>query len=243
MRPEEYEKLAATEDAHWWFVGLRNNLIGAFRLCGGKPSGRFLDAGCGTGALVRKLVQAFPSSECVGVDLDETACRFASRKSTCSICVASVNETPFNDSAFDAIFSADVLCHAGVDVEASIGGFYKTLKSGGTLVMNLPAYPWLMSEHDRAVSNSRRFTRTEVRSLLSGAGFLAVRATYWNTILFPIMVLHRKLMAKGASSDVEEAPGAMNAVFKAVMGLENWLLQRGMMLPFGGSLLVTGLKP
>ena len=51
-----------------------------------------------------------------------------------------------------------------------------------------------MSAHDRAVANVRRYTRRRVVRLLEGAGFRLLFASYWNTFLFPLMVLTRKLL-------------------------------------------------
>jgi SAM-dependent methyltransferase len=243
LRAEEYEKLDAVEDGHWWFYALRNNLVTVFKRQQAKAIGRILDAGCGTGATVLRLAQEYPNAVCIGLDLDQTACVIARRKSGSPVCAGSVNAIPFCDACFDTIFSSDVLCHAGVEAEASLEGFRKALKPGGLLLLNLPSYPWLMSEHDRAVSNARRFTRGEVKALLRRSGFADARITYWNMLLFPLMVFHRKFAKKGASSDVEKVAEPLNAVLKAIMVFENRLLQWGILLPFGGSLLAIARRP
>ena len=51
MNPEEYEKMYAVEEGHWWFVGKRR-LVEA--LLEAAPLPRFaeiLDVGCGTGGM------------------------------------------------------------------------------------------------------------------------------------------------------------------------------------------------
>ncbi len=243
MQPAEYEKLDAVEGSHWWFFGLRANLASALRRVVPQADGCLLDAGCGTGATMRHFRVAFPRLHCVGMDADEDACKVALDKSGCPVCAASVNQAPFRESSFDAIVSADVLCHSGVDVAAALADLHLTLKPGGVLILNLPAYQWMMSFHDRAVSTVRRFSRAQLQTLMRRAGFCDIRITYWNTLLFPIMVVHRKLGDQKASSDVRRVAAPIDAIFRAIMWIENRLLRWGIMLPFGGSVLVTAKRP
>jgi SAM-dependent methyltransferase len=243
MQPDEYAKLDAIEGNHWWFYGLRANLATALRRGAPRAQGRLLDAGCGTGANMDHFRGAFPGFQCMGLDADEGACGVALRKSGWPTCTGSVNQLPFRDASFDAIVSADVLCHSGVDVDAALADFHRALKPGGVLVLSLPAYQWMMSFHDRAVSTVQRFNRTQLQAWMRRAGYREIRITYWNTLLFPVMVLHRKLGDQNASSDVRPVAAPIDAIFRAIMWIENRLLKWGMVLPFGGSVLVTATRP
>jgi hypothetical protein len=110
--------------------------------------------------------------------------------------------------------------------------------------MNLPAYQWMLSRHDRAVANVRRYTRQRLAVLLGRAGFRLVFASYWNFVLFPIMVLTRKVLPTGAAagSDVRLYPAPVEALCRAATGFERALLRRGLRLPLGGSLLAVAAK-
>jgi SAM-dependent methyltransferase len=241
----EYERLAATEEQMWWFRGLHANLLAALAAAGAAPPRTILDAGCGTGGLLRRLSDALPDVTLIGLDIDAGAAAIARAKSGRAVCVASIDRLPLADASLDAIFSADVLCHRGVDERAALAGFRRALKRGGVLVLNLPAYPWLYSEHDAAVDNAKRYARAEVGSLLAGAGFAAIRTCYWNTFLFPLLVLRRKLWRRGwaaSRSDVALLPAPVERAFAAVMALENRLLRARMALPFGGSILAMAVK-
>jgi SAM-dependent methyltransferase len=239
VQSAEYEKLAAVEDRMWWFEGAHGNMLAA--LGGRAPEGVILDAGCGTGGFLAKLTRAFPGRAIAGVDVDESACRAARRKSGALLCRGSVERLPFADGALAAIFSADVLCHAAVDEARTLREFHRCLAGGGLLVLNLPAYPWLLSQHDRAVDNVRRYTRGGILSLLRAAGFAGARTLYWNTVLFPLMVVRRKLLG-GDQSDVRLLPAPIEAAFRAVMRFEAALIGAGVRLPFGGSLLTVAVK-
>jgi ubiquinone/menaquinone biosynthesis C-methylase UbiE len=241
----EYERLAAAEDAMWWFRGLHANLIAAWRDAGG--GGRvLLDAGCGTGGFLARLASSAPDAVRLGLELDVGACGVARAKGRAAIAAGSVNQLPFADASFDAIFSADVLSHRGVEARAALAHFHRCLKLRGVLVLNLPAYRWLHSAHDRAVDNARRFGRDEVLQLLAEAGFADISARYWNSILFPLMVARRKLgPAPGApgTSEVALLPAPLERVFGAVVALEGGLASAGVRFPFGGSILAVAVRP
>src|SRR5579872_6137189 len=157
----------------WWFKAIHANLAMLYRRA--RPpavsGGKLLDAGCGTGGFLADLTRRFPESETIGLDADEMACRWAAEKSGRPICAGSINALPFGDASFAAIVSVDVLCHRDVDETRALSQFHRCLAAGGLLILNLPAYRWLMSRHDTAVYNARRYTRGDVMRLLRGAGF------------------------------------------------------------------------
>ena len=227
----------------WWFAALHANLaLLCRRFAHGDPKKPLLDAGCGTGGLLARLSAALPDRMAVGLDADRFACARARAKSGCPVCAGSVNALPFADRTFGAIVSADVLCHDGVDEGTALAQFYRVLGEQGVLILNLPAYSWLLSAHDRAVANVRRYTRRRLVRLLESAGFRVLLATYWNTILFPVMVLTRKVFPANAGSDVRLHPPAVEALCRALTGIEHVWIGNGGRLPFGGSLLAVAAK-
>jgi len=229
----------------WWFAAIHANLLMLLRRTLPKPAGGrpLLDAGCGTGGLLARLRERFPAARAVGLDADETACLWAAEKSALPVCAGSVNALPFADAAFAAIVSVDVLCHRGVDEAQALAQFHRCLAAGGILILNLPAYRWLMSRHDMAVYNARRYTRKEVLGLLRAAGFRPLFASYWNMLLFPLMVATRKLRPGGESrSDVALQPAIVDAACRAATAVERGLLRAGIRLPFGGSVLAVAAK-
>jgi SAM-dependent methyltransferase len=243
LERHEYERLAAVEEQGWWFRGLRANLIAAWqRAASTSPLPALLDAGCGTGGLLARLAAARPEAHRFGIDLDPLAAATAQRKSGALIAIASTMALPFASDAFDAIFSIDVLGHKGVEAGPTLRSIHHCLKPGGVVILNLPAYRWLLSGHDRAVDNVRRFGRAEVEVLLASLGFAQIHTRYWNSLLFPLMVLQRLTHRHGAS-DVALFPGPVETLFHRVVRFEAWLNTRGWNLPFGGSILATAVKP
>jgi SAM-dependent methyltransferase len=208
----------------------------------GSRTAPLLDAGCGTGGFLARLARERTEMPTVGVDADETACLWAAEKSARPVCAGSINAMPFVDEAFAAIVSVDVLCHAGVDETVALGEFRRCLVESGILILNLPAYRWLMSQHDVAVYNVRRYTRREVVALLRGTGFRPIFTGYWNMILFPLMVATRTLLPAGAGSDVKLQPGWVEALCRAATNAERGLMRAGLRFPFGGSVLAVACK-
>ena len=243
MERREYERLAAVEERGWWFRGLHANLIRAWQERSSPArDGVLLDAGCGTGGLLTRLAEAAPWARRYGLEFDPGAAETARDKSGAGLMVASVLAPPLAPQSCDAIFSADVLCHRGVEPAEALAALAPCLKPRGILLLNLPAYRWLFSGHDLAVDNVRRFGAGEVRALLRAAGFIDIRIGYWNSLLFPLMVAQR-LIHRGAKSEVELLPPTAERLFGSMLRCELALAARGLRLPFGGSILATAVKP
>ncbi|MBL7944901.1 MAG: class I SAM-dependent methyltransferase [Flavobacteriales bacterium] len=241
MVPEEYERMAALEESMWWYHGLHSHVVNAIK-AHGRAVNDVLDAGCGTGGNLKAIARSFPDARLHGLDIAEQACSFTRSKTGAQVVVGSVDALPFAEGAFDVVVSADVLGYR-IDVDAAMAHFHRVLRPGGLAVINLAAYQWMLSYHDRAVGQVRRFTRREVVHLLRQQGFQPIFASYWNTVLFPLMVIRRKLLPAPEASDVTPFDPFANRFFKGCMSLEARLLKAGVPLPFGGSAFVVVRKP
>ena len=245
MDRSEYDKLDRVEDRMWWFAALHRNLLMlARRLPLDAVDLPILDAGCGTGGFLAQLTSGYRERTLVGLDFDLQASARAAMKSARPVCAGSVNDLPFADGVLAAIFSADVLCHEGVDECRALRQFHRCLAEDGWLILNLPAYRWMLSRHDVAVRNVRRYTATGLRGLLRSAGFHPVYLSYWNAMLFPIMAITRKLFPgdRGTTSDVELYPRPLDLLCRAATGIESTLLRAGVKFPYGGSVLAVAAK-
>jgi ubiquinone/menaquinone biosynthesis C-methylase UbiE len=88
----------------WWFAALHSNLLLLCRrMAASQAAQPLLDAGCGTGGLLARIVAACPDRTAIGVDADPYAAARAAAKSGCPVCAGSVNALPFADAAFGAI--------------------------------------------------------------------------------------------------------------------------------------------
>lgn len=242
MNPHEYATMFAVEDGHWWYLGLRAMISGACRRHLTAVNPRILDAGCGTGATLQMLAQCGVP---VGVDIAPLAVQLCRKRQQNLTAAASVLALPFDAATFDAAVSLDVLCHRAVtDKQAPLHEIARVLRPGGILILNLPAYQWLLSSHDAAVHNDTRFTKRQTRALLKNAGLTPVEATYWNSLLLPPIIaarLWRKIVPPAQSDLASGGQGPSNSLFQAVLAAERALL-RLTPLPAGLSVFLVARK-
>lgn len=229
----------------WYFRALHAH---AHRLLAsglyGRVSPRVLDAGCGTGGLILQLRKREAGWRFTGIDFSALACSLAAERcgSDVEIREASITALPFADASFDAIVSADVLVQVDERAKA-LREFYRCLKPGGVVVLNVAAYKWMWSYHDDTCQTKHRYSRRELRAELMGSGFQSVRATHWNALPFPLLVLKRKVFRmRGDTSDVRLFPPPIEAAFNAAMTLERVWLRTAGGIPFGSSILALGRR-
>lgn len=246
----EYKIMYEAEDTHWWYRGLRgvmSTLLGLGKIT--RKDLPVLDAGCGTGGTLHSLAKrGFTNLE--GFDLSPIAIEFCRKRGLENVRIGSITEIPFEEKRFELVISCDVVSDAGTDNEAqALSELYRVLKPGGKLFLNLPAYNFLRSEHDRAVAVARRVTRGEMEKKLRQVGFLVKRASYWNSLLLPVVVAVRLLrrereedLARPARSDIDVPWAPINLFLTACVGLEHLLL-RLMNLPFGSSVALVAVRP
>ena len=55
---------------------------------------------------------------------------------------------------------------------AGVAELARVLAPGGALILNLPAYAWLMSAHDTVAQTARRYSAETARQLVESAGLV-----------------------------------------------------------------------
>lgn len=237
MNPGEYATMFRVEETHWWYRSLREMLkhyMAAF-----PENAKILDVGCGTGANMQALNIAF------GIDYSREAVQFCRDRALPRTTAASATALPFANASFDAAISCDVLCHHSIaDKTQMLQESARVVRPGALILLNLPAYSWLMSSHDVHVGTDRRFRMREMPALLDAAGLDVVRMTYWNTALFPVAAgvrLWRKIRPPEASDLAAGSGELANGLLSAVLRME-CAMTRLIRLPLGLSLMVLARK-
>jgi len=77
MNRAETLKLASVEDEMWYFKGLHARVREALAGSGLSSGGGILDAGCGTGGLIKRLKGWRPELRWTGIDLNAEAVELA----------------------------------------------------------------------------------------------------------------------------------------------------------------------
>jgi SAM-dependent methyltransferase len=138
----------------------------------GRPIGRILEVGCGSGALLSEFAaEGFTTT---GLETSgaarELAAAFAANDDRTTVLAepdASWSE------CFDYLFSFEVLEHIEDDVGA-LCTWSGWLRPGGVAIISVPAHMRLWGPSDVYAGHYRRYSRNGVEDLLARAGFHAV---------------------------------------------------------------------
>lgn len=192
--PAFFADLARIQDRHFWYRG-RNRLIGRLvTLESGRRAGRlrFLDAGCGTGGVLKYLERNEIGARLVGMDLFPEALEYARAKVGSPLLRGSVAHIPFDESV-DAVGAFDVIEHLDDDVGA-LHNMRRATGAGGRIFVTVPANPALWSFFDEAAGHKRRYTKATLIGALEAAGYRVERVGYFMAVLAPPAWLRRRLL-------------------------------------------------
>jgi SAM-dependent methyltransferase len=241
---EDVRRLAELEEMHFWFVS-RNELI-LWAVSRYFPLARtLLEVGCGTGIVLSRLQSGLPQLALTGADILPTALEIArERVPDAAFAQLDVRDLPFVEE-FDVICALDVLEHIDEDALA-VEQIAAALRPGGGLIVSVPQHPWLWSAPDEYGRHRRRYTRRGMRRLLEQGGFEPVAMTSSVMLLLPLVATSR-LLRRRVTDDYDpfrELSLSMrtNRILGSVMGVERRVIQRGISLPAGSSLVVVARR-
>jgi SAM-dependent methyltransferase len=242
----EIHKIAAIEQRQWWYRGTREicfSLLEPYlaRLKSVPPP-RILDVGCGTGG---NLLELSRYGDARGIDIDPLCVDYCRQKGL-DVSLGDMFNLQQPPASVDLLTMFDVLYHAEPDQTVPIlRGMANAITPDGLIAFREPAMPIARGWHDRAVNGRQRFTIGGIARSLRDAGFEPLRTTYLNTILFPPIVVVRRLQDLRepdlAKSDVEDTPEPLNSLLLGVLRFERALLQT-IDLPFGVSLFAVARR-
>lgn len=238
MEDRHYRQLYELEDDYWWFRGRRAVIWALLRRAGVTAGARILDAGCGTGRNLQELGDLGPAQ---GVDASPEAVEFCHQRGLDQVCQAELGALPFDDASFDLVLACDVLEHIDDD-EGALRELRRVAAPAARLLVTVPAYGWLWSEHDVTHHHQRRYTRARVSGRARANGWQPLLATYFNSVLLaPIAAVRgaRRLAGRNgdqnSGSDYELTPTLLNGALGMPMRGEAALIARGVNLPAGVS--------
>ena len=99
---------------------------------------------------------------------------------------------------YDSVLYLDVLEHIKDDKNEIIKAI-KSIKKGGYLIINVPAYSHLYSKFDNDVGHHKRYEKKDIRIILKGLEFKKVDLTYYDSIGYML-----SLLSKLTSSDYKK---------------------------------------
>ena len=265
MNPEEYERMHALETDYWWFVGRRAliaRLLDATRPLLRPEAPQLVDIGCGTGANLPMLQQAVaPDGAVYGLDFSPLALQWARAQGDLDgengpqvhLSQGDALALPLRDGCADIVTMLDVLEHLSDDAKA-LSEVRRILQPGGALVLSVPAYQHLWSAHDEALHHFRRYEKSGLNRVLTGAGFRVWRLSFAMSVMPPIAWFWRRFILPFAARRPRDASRhSQGAVLPPVSPLINQMLVRYVgaegkiiarrPLRFGTSLVAVAFAP
>lgn len=241
MSPDAYVEMAGTQATHWWYVARRQILRAQIEQLNLPAGADILEIGSGTGANLDLLAEfgnvVALEMRAEAIALAQERCGNAARpvsmrQGTCP------QDLPTLSQKFDLICLFDVLEHIEQDSE-SLAQLALLLKPAGTLMLTVPAYPWMWGPHDVHVHHKRRYTKRTLTDRCTHAGLSISRMSHFNTVLFPLAVIGRLIekVSGEQGSATRTPPARVNALFTRAFAFETHLLDR-MRLPFGLSIML-----
>lgn len=248
MNPEIYREMTRTEDRHWWFRGRRRIIRHMLCKAALPPGAVILDAGSGTGgncALLGEFGTVY------AMEMDEAARVMANQRGGVEVHEGMLpHAIPFAPQCFHMAVMFDVLEHVDKDYDALVA-LHHRLMPDGKLLLTVPAFPFLWSEHDVVHHHKRRYTLPALIRLVESAGYRVKFANYINFWLFPLIaavrVLNRvsgnRFIAKHSDENAELSipPSFLNRLLEDIFASEAYLADR-LRLPFGVSIMLLAQK-
>jgi SAM-dependent methyltransferase len=233
---ERLDLIAEGEATHFWYGPRRALLLDTIAAAGLAAGSRVLDVGCGTGGMVRALLER--GYDARGVD----PWALRSGLDPARHAVGQAEAIPVGDGSADALCAFDVLEHA--DDALALAEFARVLAPGGRLFVSVPAHAGLWSARDTLAGHRRRYSRRMLRQRVADAGFEVERLFGYQCLLLPLLAASRVLARLRGRDDThaEDRPGAaVNAALLAINRCE-LAIGRALRPPTGSSLVLVARR-
>lgn len=251
MEQEVYHLFSEIQATHWWFVARRRILADVLqRYLRDKKPQRIAEIGCGTGAMLLMLAQF---GEAWGIDNSPEAVQLCAHKNLPHVYLD--GDEAWQREQFEGLAFFDVIEHVPDDA-AFMKKYLAQLVPGGWVIITVPAFMFLWSEHDVLNQHHRRYDAARLRRTITAAGLHLERISYFNTLLFPgialvrlatkaLRALSRRDRSNGHAplrTDFERNISFLNHPLQTLFACERFAL-RYFSFPFGTSLLALARKP
>lgn len=242
MEIDEYRRMAAAGESHWWYRNtralLRQLLEPHLHI---SSDTLHFDAGGGTGATGGWLNEFGPTvlGDYESMALDVARTDFPGYRPV----QLDLNDVPFRDASFSAVLCVTVLCHRLIpDPAAVVAELARVTRPGGIVCLLEPGGRRLRRGHDRVTHSARRFSVADMRALAESANLEVVRATGAYSFLLPPAAVLGLIERGKDTSDVGRNQTGLWGLFGGLARAERAVLRR-FDIPFGLSAIVVARRP
>jgi SAM-dependent methyltransferase len=139
------------------------------------------------------------------------------------ICINNIEKLPENK--LDCLIMMDVLEHVQDDNQF-FGSAVNKLKDGGTILITVPAWPFLFSVHDVNMHHYRRYNRKQLIDLLKHERIKIERCHYFYTSLFfvrLVFMLKKEKFSGNESMWKYSEKFLLTIVIKLILNIDFWI--------------------
>ena len=210
------------EKVHPWFISRAKLFLD---LIPHDKESSILDFGCGSGIFLNSLHQkGYKNLDGVDISINHESKTNPHYRITTNI----------KSKKYDIILMMDVLEHIEDDISC-LRLMKKHLKPKGILLLSVPAYNFLWSEHDVLNMHFRRYNRKSLRQVISSAQFKTSYMSNWNMTLFPFVALSR-ILRRNSTSELKLTNTFLSYILRLILNFDSILLKT-VSLPFGLSII------
>jgi len=236
MQSDQFQLHADIEDRHWWFCGRRRIVRRLLAEIAEPNTGRrIVDVGCGTGANIASLADAYV---CHGIDPSAEGIRLARERFPAVQFTCGVAPDAFgpDERSADVMLAMDVMEHVGDDFLFA-SSLLSVLEPGRHLLVTVPADETLWSPHDVNFGHYRRYSRARFERVWMGLPVTPLLVSHYMARLLPVVrtvraVNRRRGRAAGtAGTDFAMPPAWINRGLEATFAGEGARLVESMRNP------------
>ncbi len=250
MEKKFYKEYYHLERNHWWFKArlqiLRSLIIN--KISSRQNNLKILNVGAATGATSLMLNEF---GIVTSLEYDKDCCEYLESKAGIVAINANLTNLPFQDNTYDMICGFDVIEHIEDDNKA-LSEIYRVLKPHGNVILTVPAFSFLWSQHDEINHHFRRYNKQNFRNLLRNNKIKITYDTYFNFWLFVPISLTRfflrllprskSIESSGSDNEIFQSSNFINSILFRIFLQEKLFLKSGLKFPFGVSFLAIGHK-
>jgi SAM-dependent methyltransferase len=231
------------EDKSFWYRHRNEIVLDAMRRF--PPRGWLFEIGAGNGAVCAALAAA--GLRVVAIEPTVAWARNARRRGLDHVVCAHFQNAGFSPGTLENAALFDVIEHIPDD-QRFLTELRSLMPTDGLLYLAAPAFTSLWSSEDDLSGHCRRYHRSELEERVTAAGFSVEYRTYFFAPLAPAILVARSLpyrlgitrkrthASSAADHGVSNSPAVR--LMRGALRAERALIDRGMRLPWGATILV-----
>ena len=228
----------AIDDTIWWAVGRRAILATFLQRAAERRSRemKILEIGCGSGGDLPLLARY---GQVWGMERSAVLAQRARARKV-------AEEVYTEDAALDDVAAREVDLFCMFDVLEHIeddNGFVRHLAAKPAAdhqyLLSVPAFQFLFGPHDELLHHFRRYSKSQLKTVLENNGYEVIASGYFMFFLFPLAVVSRLIEGikarfgkRHAEVNIGRVAGPINSLFIAILRFEAFL-GRYIRFPFG----------